>query len=605
MKSIKRRKFLSQIGLCSLFLSAGSMYRCTRSDRQLPNILFILTDDQGYGDLRCHGNTEIQTPNLDKLHSESVRLTNFHSGTTCAPTRAGLMSGMDCNRAGAWHTVMGRSFLSTRYETLPDLLKKNGYRTGIFGKWHLGDNYPYRPRDRGFDDVLTHGGGGIGQTPDYWNNDYFNDFYFRNGNPEKFTGYCTDIWFNEAFEFMHKASSAERPFFCFLSANAPHGPHHVPQKYIDLYKDNPNVPHPNFYGQITNFDENLGLLEQGLERLGIKENTILIFMTDNGTSMGADLDDEKYVIRGYNAGMRGKKGSEYEGGHRVPLFIRFPESIRIQKGELNALTNYTDFMPTLLDLVDIRSTDNFDGTSLMPLLRTGNQPELNDRILVVDTQRIEFPQKWKNTCVMQNQWRLINNQELYHLEQDPEQRDNVIEQYPVIAKKLENAYEKHWANLKPDLEQINRIVVGSEYENPALLTCHDWHSEQLPPWHQNHIREGKVNNGYWLLDVQRAGEYVIRLYRWPPYLQKKLSDTMKMGDKVPGGVPFKQGLSLNLSSAKVHIQDKIYNQKSSVLAKYFEFNVSLKKGPAALQTWLLDGLKRDRGAYYVEIEFAA
>lgn len=601
---MNRRLFFKQIGLASLALSSV-LNGCRSLIMQKPNILFILTDDQGYGDLGCHGNTEIQTPNLDRLHQKSVRLTNYHSGTTCAPTRSGLMSGMDCNRAGAWHTVMGRSFLSTRYKSLPNILHKNGYQTGIFGKWHLGDNYPYRPQDRGFNDVLIHGGGGIGQTPDYWNNDYFDDFYFRNGKPEQFTGYCTDIWFNEAYRFMKKAIENDHPFFCYLSTNAPHGPHHVPQKYIDMYKGNPEIPSSNFYGQISNLDENWGWLEQALNSLKIMDNTIVIFMTDNGTSMGADLDQDKFVVRGYNAGMRGKKGSEYEGGHRVPLFIRFPETMQIQTGDRDALTNYTDLMPTLLDILNIPSSNNMNGTSLKSLIQTGHQSELKDRILVVDTQRIEYPQKWKNSCVMQNRWRLINNQELYNLKHDPEQRNNVIEKYPDKAKQLEAAYEKYWEELKPDLEYINRIVVGSEKENPAMLTCHDWHSEKIPPWHQNHVREGKVNNGYWLLNVERSGEYSIRLYRWPPYLQKKLSDTVKEGDKVPGGVPFGKGLNLKLSSAKVEIQNKVYHQKSTVQDRCFEFKLALNKGPAILQTWLLDRQKNNRGAYFVEIEFIA
>ena len=183
-----------------------------------PNVVFIITDDQGYGDLGCHGNPIIKTPALDKLHSQSTRLTNFHVGPTCAPTRAGLMTGRYCNRTGVWHTIMGRSLLRKDEVTMGNVFKAGGYKTGIFGKWHLGDNYPFRPQDRGFDEVLIHGGGGIIQTPDYWSNDYFDDSYYHNGMPQKYTGYCTDIWFAGAMKFIEE--NKDNRFFCYISTNA-------------------------------------------------------------------------------------------------------------------------------------------------------------------------------------------------------------------------------------------------------------------------------------------------------------------------------------------------------------------------------------------------
>ena len=182
----------------------------TTSDK--PNVLFVITDDQGYGDLGCHGNTIINTPHLDKLHSQSISFTNFHVGPTCAPTRAGIMTGRYCNSTGVWHTVGGRSLLRESEITMADVFRENNYRTGMFGKWHLGDNYPFRPHDRGFEKALYHGGGGISQTPDYWKNDYFDDTFFHNGMPESFKGYCTDVWFDEALKFIEDKSDS--PFFC-------------------------------------------------------------------------------------------------------------------------------------------------------------------------------------------------------------------------------------------------------------------------------------------------------------------------------------------------------------------------------------------------------
>jgi arylsulfatase A-like enzyme len=587
----------------TLFISFKNKKEIKSLDAARPNIILIMTDDQGYGDLACHGNSVIQTPNLDKIFAESVRFTNFHVGTTCAPTRSGLMSGMNCNRVGAWHTILGRSFLSTRFPTLPQLLKKDGYYTGIFGKWHLGDNYPYRPQDRGFDEVLVHGGGGVGQTPDYWNNDYFDDTYFHNGKAEKFEGYCTDVWFSEAIKFIEQRASSIEPFFCYLSTNAPHGPFHVPQQYLDMYSHNDNVPNPNFYGMITNVDENIGKLEVAIKQLGLVENTILIYMTDNGTAAGADLDKEGQVIKGFNANMRGKKGSEYEGGHRVPLFMRFPERMQINKDVYHHLVSYNDVFPTILDLIGttLGSTPNFDGTSLAKLLQTGNQDNLKSRILVADTQRNEWPVKGKNACVMQEHWRLINNRELYNVEEDPSQQNNVIEQNPEVAETLSDAYEAWWQDIEPDFHFSNRIIIGSEQEKVTLLTAHDWHSDEGSPWNQGMIREAKAINGKWLLEVESAGKYTVRLHRWPPSLNLAMKENVEMGDEVSGGTRAKEGLGLSVDAARIKINDQMFEAKESTEGKYFHFSLELEPGSADLQTWLVTSDQVDRGAYYVEV----
>ncbi|MEN0050146.1 MAG: arylsulfatase [Bacteroidota bacterium] len=587
--------------LLSLF-ACNLTKKTAKETSKRPNIILIMTDDQGYGDLGIHGNENIQTPHLDQLSRESVNFSNFHVGTTCAPTRAGLMSGVNCNRTGTWHTVIGRSFLSTRFPTIAEQLQENGYQTAIFGKWHLGDNYPFRPQDRGFQEVLIHGGGGVGQTPDYWNNDYFDDTYFHNGEPKKFEGYCTDIWFREATKYMEEKSKKNEPFFCYISTNAPHGPHHVAQKYIDLYKENEAVVNPNFYGQITNIDDNIGKLETQLEELGLKENTILIFMTDNGTSAGARFDKERYVTKGYNAKMRGQKGSEYEGGHRVPLFMRFPESMKIEKKTFEELVNYTDIAPTLLDVLDLPKDHFFDGNSIKELLTKGKQADLEDRIVIVDTQRKETPKKWKNASVMQNTWRLVNNKELYNLTDDPSQRKNIIEAHPEKAQQLSVAYETWWEGLQKDIAQENRIIIGSKEENPTLLTAHDWRTTQSPPWHQQHIRAGKVDNAHWYLEVAQAGDYRIRLYRWPPELAQAMDETVAQGDKIDGGSPFKEGVSLEVVASKIMVQDQMFSSDEILADRYFEFTIPLKEEVISFQTFLTDKEGVERGAYYVEIE---
>jgi len=362
-----RRQFLKAIGVAaastgalSAFPSRAGASRTGRSRKKRPNVVLVMTDDQGYGDLGCHGNDVIVTPNLDKLHARSVRLTDFHVDPTCSPTRSALLTGHYSTRTGVWHTIMGRSLLGKHETTVADIFifSTNGYRTAIFGKWHLGDNYPFRPQDRGFQEVLIHGGGGVGQGPDYWGNDYFDDTYFHNGKEKKFEGYCTDVWFDGALNFIEANKS--QPFFCYIPTNAPHGPYNVADKYSKPYRDKGvKGNQANFYGMVANIDENMGRLMRRLKELDLEDNTILIFMTDNGTSGG------------HAGGMRGKKGSEYEGGHRVPFFVRWPAGGLDGPGDIGWLSAHVDVLPTLIELCGLKKPRGlaFDGTSLARLLK--------------------------------------------------------------------------------------------------------------------------------------------------------------------------------------------------------------------------------------------
>ena len=484
-------------------------------EKQKPNVVFILTDDQGYGDLACNGNPWIKTPEMDKLHLVGVRFTNFHSGTTCAPTRASLMTGKHFDRVGVWHTIMGRSLLKPGEKTLADRMKEAGYSTAIFGKWHLGDNYPFRPQDRGFEESLVLRGGGVGQAPDFWGNDYFDDTYFRNGKPEKQIGYCTDVWFSEALHFIE--NKKDQPFFCYIATNAPHGPYNVDPKYSLPYSGNQQIPSKEFYGMISNIDENLGRLRNNLEKLGIADNTILIFMTDNGTAAGVNTDNQGYVNMGYGAGMRGKKGSEYEGGHRVPFLVYWKNGGIMGGKDEERLAYAPDVLPTILDLcgIKIKVEDQFDGVSLKQLLKD-NPAQWQDRILIVDTQRDEKMKKWKKSAVMSQQWRLINGSELYQIGCDPEQRTDVASQYPQVVSRMRNAYETWWKGIEPSNEEVYSIVIGSEHENPVRLSSHDLHSDgDNPAWSQDMVREGIGPIGKWMVDVAEAGEYEFKLMRWP------------------------------------------------------------------------------------------
>ncbi len=592
-------KYFSRTGVW-LILFSTILGSCQQSKKLIkPNVILIITDDQGYGDIAFHGNEWIQTPNIDQLAKESCRLTDFHVGTTCAPTRSGLMTGRNCNRVGVWHTVMGRSLLRKSEVTIADVFRKNGYSTGMFGKWHLGDNYPYRPHDRGFDEAFYHGGGGVTQSPDYWDNDYFDDTYFRNGEPEKVNGYCTDVWFSEALEFIE--NYREKPFFCYLSTNAPHGPFHVPQKYLDLYKDNPQITNPNFYGMITNVDDNLGTLREKIEELGLADNTILIFMTDNGTAAGVKLDPEGFLTGGFNAGMRGMKGSEYNGGHRVPFFIHWKDGGIHTGRDVEQITTYTDIMPTLIDLCGLEGPDVvYDGTTISTLLK-GNTEGWEERIVITDTQREDIPVKGKQSAVMTDRWHLIRGEELYDMDHDPGQSTNIAGANPEIVEKLKSAYELWWEDTSVDFDDYCEIIIDTNKENPVCIKSHDWHSKDIPPWNQGHIRAGIHGNGFWVADVASAGSYEFALRRWPIETGLRLNGSLPPGEPVPGGGAQKAGVSIQFTKASMKIGVEEQSSQVDPDQQDVRFVFELEPGEFKMQTWLEDIEGVRRGAYYVYV----
>ena len=595
-----------RINILFTLLTAALFFKCSvnpESPEKKPNVILIMTDDQGYGDLACHGNPWIKTPEMDKLHSQSVRLTDFHVGTTCAPTRSGLMTGRNCNEVGVWHTIIGRNFLRQGEVTIADILREKGYRTGIFGKWHLGDNYPYRPEDRGFEEALIHGGGGVGQTPDYWNNDYFDDTYFRNGVPEKFEGYCTDIWFDEALRFIE--TKKEESFFCYIAPNAPHGPFHVPQKYIDMYKEIDDIPNPNFYGMITNIDENLGILRERLKEWSIDKNTILIFMTDNGTSSGIQLDKQSFPTgKGFNAGMRGKKGSAYEGGHRVPFFIHWPEGGLAHGKDISYISSYTDMVPTLLELcqIDYKAELPFEGESLASLMKNPGS-DWKSRTLITDTQRKEFLHKWKDASIMTDDYRLIRGTELYDHKEDPGQTVDISNQYPDIVEVMRQEYDVWWERVSQRSDEINPIPVGFD-ENPVTLTCHDIHADDgaLPAWNQTQVRQNKNPNGFWIIDVREPGTYSIALHRYPKESGAGFNDTVPLGDDIDGGNPYPAGTPIDVSEVKLKVGDIEESQKISKEDINAIFKIDLAPGEQELRSWLIDNAGIEVGAYYVYVQ---
>ena len=518
-------------------LALAAAVGCGSPADERPNIILVITDDQGYGDIGAHGNTVIRTPHLDALHAGSVRLSNFHVDPTCSPTRSALVTGRYSSRTGVWHTIMGRSILHRDETTVADVLASAGYATAFFGKWHLGDTAPYRPIDRGFREAVYHGGGGVGQTPDYWGNDYFDDTYWHNGEPTAYTGYCTDVFFDNALRFIgEQAQGGESPFFVYLSTNAPHGPFLVDEKYSQPYADE-GVPSPmdKFYGMIENIDDNMGRLAAKLDELGIAENTLLIFMTDNGTAAGvtnahpsqlvgstneqllarAEKLAEEQAWQGFNAGMRGRKGSEYDGGHRVPFLARWPAGNLGEPRDVGNLAAHIDVLPTLAEIAGAGTgTDlDWDGTSLLPLLRG---EEWSDRTLTVHSQRIRFPERWRKSAVMTGRYRLVNGEELYDMEADPGQTKDVAEQNPETVAMLREAYDAWWDRIDDRFEQYVHLDIGSAAENPARITAHDWlppDESVAVPWNQGHVQRAPAVNGTWHINVAQAGTYEFSLYQ--------------------------------------------------------------------------------------------
>lgn len=591
------------------------------STQEKPNVIIVITDDQGYGDIAAHGNPWIKTPNMDKLWGESVRLTDYHVSPTCAPTRAALMTGRYNNRTGVWHTVTGRTLLRENEQTMAQVFKDNGYSTGMFGKWHLGDNYPRRPIDVGFQKAIFHGGGAIGNTNDYWDNDYFDDHYYDDGEYKPFEGYCTDVWFNEAKSFID--SKKEEPFFCYIATNAPHGPLYVEDKYSDQYKGDTLIPSPNFYGMITNIDENIGRLRAYLAEKELDKNTILIFMTDNGSAGGAILDGKRWnegfpTSIGFNAGMRGLKASPYDGGHRVPCFIHWPEGGLDKGRDFDGLTAHIDILPSLMEMCGLgRISDlKLDGLSIWKYISGKLKWEKGKRTLIVDSQRVEEPELFRGSAVIQKNWRLVLGTELYDMKTDQGQRLNVAKMYPEKLNELQTLYKQWFEDVFSDYKTRSFIQIGSEEAPSMVLSSHDWMEvikadgtraakpggEDTPPFAHSIIRRGQLRNGYWDVDILNAGKYKLELMRWPKEASRNIKEEIPASTvPIPGGRPFSAGKALNIDNARLQIQDIDNIVAVTDEMKAASFSVDLEKGKTRLQTWFTGEEGMSLGAYYVYI----
>ncbi|BDD12517.1 arylsulfatase (plasmid) [Fulvitalea axinellae] len=435
-----------------------------------------MTDDQGYGDISAHGSPDVITPNMDKLKTQSTSFEDFHVSPTSAPTRSAILTGRHPFKNGITHTILERERMALGVTTLPEVLKKGNYTTGIFGKWHLGDEDEYQPENRGFDEVFIHGGGGIGQSypgscADAPENKYFDPAIKHNGVFEKTSGFCTDIFFSQALSWIKEKSNEDKPFFAYIPTNAPHGPFIAPEKYKEKFiRQGYPKKAQGFYGMIENVDHNLGILMSKLDEWNLSDNTILIFMSDNGKTWGGYNEVHGKT---YNAGLKGFKGSAHEGGTKVPFFIKWPENFEAGK-KIDLLFNHYDILPTLAEVADIDISDipELDGKSFLPFL-TGKKTEAKDRYRFVHggrwplnpalkagqevdkrwlgTEESSNPEnsKFKNCAIRNERYRLINNKELYDITKDPGQTTNIIEKHPEVVSKMREAYDNWWTNVRP------------------------------------------------------------------------------------------------------------------------------------------------------------
>jgi arylsulfatase len=444
----------------------ASLHAATPS---LPNIILVMPDDVGYGDYACLGSPIMQTPAVDAFKKESLLLTQFHVSPTCSPTRSALMSGRHEFKNGVTHTIFERERMSLKTFTLPQMLKTSGYTTGIFGKWHLGDEQAYRPESRGFDEVYIHGGGGIGQTypgscGDAPGNTNINPALWHNGKWEKTEGYCTDLFFTQATKWMDASRSAGKPFFAYITPNAAHGPHVVPKKYYQQYLDKPGVNEDTakFFGMIENIDTNFGILLGKLKEWGIENNTLVIYLgSDNGGTAGLKI---------FNAGMRGSKGTIYQGGTRAPCFFRWPAGNIPGGVECDALSAHLDLFPTLAEITGAKLSQEVqkqvEGRSLLPLLKNpkADWPERTILHHVGRWEKGKAEESKYDKCAIQNsRFTWVNHSELYDLKADPGETRNVANEHPEVVASLRADYDAWWSETVPLL--VNEDAVGPKF-NP-------------------------------------------------------------------------------------------------------------------------------------------
>jgi len=557
-----------------------------------PNVIIVMTDDQGLGDFSYTGNPVLKTPHFDAFAKESVRLTDFHVCPMCSPTRGQLLTGLAALRNGATSVTAGRTFLRPDLPTMPALFAAAGYKTGLFGKWHLGDSYPHRPMDRGFQESIYHlGWGQLHSTPEFdW--PLIDGRYFHNGAEKRYQGHCTDYWFDSAMAWMKERQQKNEPFFCYLPTNAPHAPHIELAEYVKPYEGKGPAA---FFGMIAHLDKRFGDLDRFLGEQKLRDNTIVIFMTDNGGTAGVKL---------FNAGLRAGKTTYYDGGHRVPCWIRWPAGKLGAPRDVSAPTQNTDLLPTLCELCGVPAPRReaadapYAGVSLAGLLRgTATLPE---RTLVV--QYGQIIQKF-DSCVIGGKWRLVKGTELYDIEADRAQQTDLAAKHPEVVKELRDYYERWWQGLAPLINDFVPISIGAAQQPVVELTSGDW--EGIYADNSGYVREavGGPTGGHWHIQVEQPGEYEFTLRRWPEQTRAALGAKYEPSAKSPANkanpktVGFPTIAAANIAIAGVKAAGKADPQATGAT-----LTAKLPAGRTTLKAWFADAAGKDLcGAFFVTV----
>ena len=590
------KRYFNRVLLIVMLVTLSNCAHTSKPIQSRPNVILILTDDQGIGDLGCMGNPWLKTPEIDKFYSKSVRMTDFHVSPLCTPTRSAIITGRYPINNGAWATFKGRDALTEGTLSIANIFKQNGYKTAMFGKWHLGDNYPNRPTDRGFDVAIQHLAGGVGELSDYWGNSYFNDVYYVNNQPKPFKGYCTDVWFDETIKFINQ--NKDKPFFVYLPTNAPHDPLIVDKKYAAPYKhlEGDEIISANLYGMIANIDKNFGKLYQFLQDKQLIDNTILIYMSDNGTRFGYSRDGKF----GYNMDYEGIKGDPQEGGHRVPFFIRWPKG-NIKGGkDIKSLATHVDLLPTLANLCGISIQDSvaLDGVDLSSVLK--QEATLKNRpVFIHHRQDWRPPHDTDQSCIMKDNWRLINGSELYDISNDVKQKNNLAPEYPELVKELLNDNELFLKVSKRNraYNELPVHIIGHPAQEEIGLTIQHAIGNDNAIWKCEQISAGMKNtNNTHAIKVEQAGVYEISCRRWPK--------------ECPGpiwGIPENNPKNLfdyqtiHPEKVVIRIANQIIEKEINGSLNSATVQVQLEKGKTLLVNDFIEGSEK-YGVYYTYIK---
>ncbi len=562
----------------SLGLSVAAASVSTHAETVRPNIVVVMTDDQGYGDLSLHGNPVLKTPHLDALGRGGVRLEQFHVTPMCSPTRAAFLTGLHTLRNGAISTCQGQHSMKEGLPTLPGLLAGDGYATGLFGKWHLGRNYPHRPQDRGFQETLTLYGYGPTGISSRWNNDYIDTWVVHNGEERQLSGFCTDAFFDQAMRWMEDQAREQNPFFAFISTNAPHFPFWAPAEWAEPYADTDNA---EFFAMVANIDDNMGRLHTFLQQNDLEQDTIVVFLTDNGGTGGRST---------WNAGMTGGKATPWEGGHRVPLLLRYPARGLTDGRQVRGLALVEDLLPTLLGFAGVPLPNDADITGIDwgPHL-TGPEPWPDRTEVRIHRQHTLDP---TYAAAMRGPWRVLWGDALYNLDDDPAQQVNVAEAHPEIFRELWTHLKNEHSAHRATASAYHYEVIGAPQQRRVVLDGSHWldvRGDGQPTVRlANYRRTNGRAPGVWGIDVRAAGTYTITLTRWPRESGLTLQEGAPPFVSRCQGKPLPEGIALPIARASLEIGGRLYQGIADGDERGITFEVTLPEGRHEMASALRD-----------------